>query len=413
MTVAVQPPTARGEPDWAEIRAGYPGALRRAYLDNACKGIPSARAVEAIAAHCAFLRECPGDSTTADTLVAREQLERARRAAAALVHAEPDEIALVQSTQDGLNALADALDLRGGDVVLVPDLEFVGTVMPWRSLERHGVEVRLVAHREGRVELADLEAALDERTRVIVASSVQEVNGFVLDVDGLAALCRRHGVVSVIDGIQHVGPLPFDVRRTPVDALAVGGHKWLCAPFGMGFLYVARRLHDGLTPTIPGYMTTEPPEGEWLTYLEDPERLPTDEMRLARDARKLELGAIGSSLPAAGLAAAIETLLEIGLEAIAARVERLLALAADALEDAGARIVTPDDGRGRAFLAFRAGATVDDERRLVARLAAEGVAVSLRFTTGVGGIRVAPYFYSDESDVERLAAAVRAARRGA
>jgi selenocysteine lyase/cysteine desulfurase len=299
------------------------------------------------------------------------------------------------------------VDWRDGDVVLAPDIEFVGTILPWRSLERRGVRLQLVPHRDGRVDVADLEAAMDARTRAVVVSSVQEVNGYAIDLDALARVCRDRGVLSIVDGVQHVGPLTLDVRATPIDVLAVGGHKWLCAPFGMGFLYVRRGLHDALEPSVHGYMTTQPPVGEWLHYLENPDRLPVDPLRLATDARKLELGAIGTSLAAAGLAAALETLLALGPAAIAARVARLVQLTAAALEDAGARVVTPVDERAPAFLAFRTGADIEDERRAVERLTGAGVAASLRFTTGVGGIRVSPYFYNDEADVERLAAVVR------
>jgi cysteine desulfurase/selenocysteine lyase len=414
MTLTGAQPSLRDAPDWASVRADYQPALRRAYLDTACKGIPSSSAVAAVATHCEFLRECPGASTTADTLVALEQFDRARHAAAVLINADPTELALVPSTQAGLNAICDALDLKRGDVVLASDMEFVGTVLPWELLASRGVELRLVPHRGGRLEIADFEPAVDARTRVIVISSVQEVNGYRVDLDAFAAFCRDRNIVSVVDGVQHVGPLRIDVRATPIDVLAVGGHKWLCAPFGMGFLYVARWLHESLRPSTQGYMTARPPSGEWLDYLENPDRLPTDPLRFATDARMLELGAIGSSLAAAGLAGALETLLAIGPDLIAARTEQLVKATAAALEEAGATVHTPaQDGQTPAFLCFRTGDDIDDERRTVERLAEAGVLTSLRFTTGLGGIRVSPYFYNDESDLDRLVSVVRGSCRRA
>lgn len=392
------------EPDWSAIRTDYPPARRGAYLDTACKGIPSSGAIRAIDDHCEFLRECPGTSTTADTLVALQRFDHARDMAAKLVGATPEEIALVQSTQDGLNVLANALPLGRGDVILSSDIEFVGTVMPWLALARNGVEVKLVPHRNGRVEIADFAAAIDARTRAVVMSSVQEVNGFRVDLDALAELCRERGVLSIVDGVQHVGPLLLDVARTPVDAVVVGGHKWLCSPFGMGFLYVREELHENLNPLIPGYMTTEPPSSDWLHYLENPERRPTDPMRTAADARKLELGAIGSSLPAAGLAGALGTLLELGPASIAQRVRELVRLTGKLLEQAGATLLLPADEC--CYVTFRTSDDIATERTLVMRLAEAGVSVSLRFTTDIGGIRVSPYFYNDETDIELLAGVV-------
>lgn len=408
MTQAGTQPSPLHAPDWASVRADYQPALRRTYLDTACKGIPSSSAVAAVAAHCEFLRECPGASTTEDTLAAVEQFERARRAAATLINADTTEIALVPSTQAGLNAISDALNLQSGDVVLASDMEFIGTILPWSMLAARGVEVRLVPHRDGRLEIADFEPAVTDRTRVIVVSSVQEVNGYRVDLNAFATFCRERNIVSVVDGIQHVGPVQIDVRETPIDVLAVGGHKWLCAPFGMGFLYVARGLHEFLRPSTQGYMTTRPPSGEWLDYLENPDRLPSDPLRFAVDARMLELGAIGSSLAAAGLAGALETLLAIGPSAIAARTEQLVRATAVALEEAGATVTTPfQEGLTPAFLCFQTGAEIDDERRIVERLAEAGILTSLRYTTGLGGIRVSPYFYNDESDLDRLSTVVR------
>lgn len=398
---AHHPTRPQSGPDWQAIRGEYPPVLRGAYLDTACKGIPSPLAMEALAEHSRFLRECPGSSTTDDTIAALAQFDRSRTAAAALINADPTEIALVQSTQDGLNALAGALRLRRGDVVIAADTEFVGTVMPWLALARKGVRVRLVPHRNGRIDVAAFDAAIDARTRAVVVSSVQEVTGYVVEIDELARLCRDRGVLTIVDGVQHVGPLLLDVRRTPVDAVAVGGHKWLCAPFGMGFLYVRRDLHDRLAPSFPSYLTTTPPSGDWGSYLEDEDRLPTDAMRHATDARKLELGGIGSSLAAAGLAGALERLLAIGPSAIADRVRSLVRLTAELLEQAGATFAVPIDEC--AFVVFRARGTIDEDRDLVLRLADGGVSTSLRLAAGAGGIRVSPYFYNDEHDIERLA----------
>lgn len=102
-----------------------------------------------------------------------------------------------------------------------------------------------------------------------------------------------------------------------------------------------------------------------------------------------------------------ETLLAIGPDAIAARTQQLARLTSRALEEAGAKVVTPlGHGRAPAFLCFRTGDTIGHERRTVQRLAAAGVSTSLRFTTGLGGVRVSPYFYNDDSDIDRLVSIV-------
>ena len=401
-------------PDWAAIREDYPAAARASYFDTACLGLPSGAAARAVNAHVALLREPPCGATEV-TLRMLEQFDEARAAAAVLVGAAPGEIALTPSTEAGLATIASALQLEPGTNVVASELEFAGTVLPWKQLERSGVALRLVPHRDGRIELADLEAATDRWTRAVVVSSVQEVNGFRVDLGGLSRMCRDRGVFSIVDAIQHLGPLTLDVAATPVDALVLGGHKWLCAPFGMGFLYASRPLLELLEPRAHAFMTAQPPVGGWRHYLENPARRPDDPLVFPTSAAKLERGALGTTLAAAGLAASITSLLQIGPTEIARRSAQLVELAVSALEAAGAEVITPRSGPRSSIVTFRSAPEIETERELVDKLAAERIFASLRFTTGVGGIRVAPYLYNDERDVERLAGLVgrQTARRRA
>jgi cysteine desulfurase/selenocysteine lyase len=331
---------------------------------------------------------------TDETIVVLEHMARARRAAARLVRADEDEIALVESTQQGLNAAADLLALAPGENVLASDVEFFGTVLPWR-----GPGLRFVPHRAGRPEVDDFEAAIDRGTRAIVVSSVQEVTGALVDLPALSALCRDRGLWLIVDGAQHVGPLPLDVRETPVDALAVGGHKWLCCPFGLGFLYVRREILAKCEPRRRGYFALDPPPGGWSPYLEDPERTPADDLGFTRAARGLEPGGTGPYMASAALAACLEALLE--LPGRLARVQELVGLLIAGLDRRGLEVVSPRDRRS-GIVVFDA----PDAHGLVDRLGSAGIAVSLRRTSGVGGIRVSPYFYNDESDIERLLGAL-------
>lgn len=398
--------SAAQTPDWSSVRRDYPAAVGRAYLDTACKGIPSSFAAKSVIDHVEALRESGSASASEDTLLMLAQFDRARAAAAEFLNASPSEIALVPSTEGGLAAIAAALQFDSRATVVASDLDFVGTILPWSSLQHRGTQLKLVAHRSGRVDIADIDAAIDKSTRAVVISSVQEVNGYRLDLDVLSHLCHTRDVLLIVDAIQHVGPLPLDVSATSVDAVAVGGHKWLGAPFGMGFLYVARTLAEELEPPLRSLMTAQAPPQGWLEYLESPHRHPLDPLDFASDARKLELGALGTSLAAAGLGGALQTLLEIGPRAIRARSAQLAEATWTALTEAGAEVVTPREGLPSTIVTFRAFADVDAERALVQTLASRRILASLRFSTGVGGIRISPYFYNDESDIDHLASVV-------
>jgi selenocysteine lyase/cysteine desulfurase len=320
-------------------------------------------------------------------------MTRARRAAARLVGADEDEIALVESTQQGLYGAADLLAVGQDEYVLASDVEFFGTVLPWRD------RLRLVPHRAGRPEVDDFAAAIDPGARAIVVSAVQEVTGALVDLPALSELCQERGLWLIVDGAQHVGPLPFDVRETPVDVLAVGGHKWLCCPFGLGFAYFRRERLEERQSSRPGYFALEPPAEGWSVYLEDPRRTPVDDLGLTRSARSLEPGGTGPYMAAAALAECLESL--NALPERFGRVQELVGLLLDGLDGLGLDVCSPRDRRS-GIVVFEA----PDAHALVERLADAGVAVSLRYTTGVGGVRVSPYLYNDESDVERLLAAL-------
>lgn len=379
--------------DWRAVRARYPAALTKTYLDTACKGIPPPEAVTAIEEYCRFVRQSPLVSVTEETVVVLDHMARARRAAAELVGADEDEIALVESTQQGLYAAADLLALGPGEHVLANDVEFFGTMLPWRD------RVRLVPHRSGRPEVDDFAAAIDKQTRAIVVSSVQEVTGALVDLPALSALCRAEGLWLIVDGAQHVGPVPLDVHETPVDVLAVGGHKWLCCPFGLGFAYVRRARLQERRPSRPGYFALDPPGTGWTAYLQDPRRTALADLELTRSARALEPGGTGPYMAAAALATCLEALLE--LPGRFERVQELVAHLIDGLDGAGLELVSPRDRRS-GIVVFDA----PDAHDLVDRLEAEQIAVSLRYTSGIGGIRLSPYVYNDEDDVERLLAAL-------
>ncbi len=376
--------------DWAEVRSRYPGARDRAYLDTACRGLPPPQALAAIEEYCARVARPGPGSVTEDTVVVAEAMARARRRAAELIGADEDEIALVESTQHGLNTVAGVLGIGRGDAVLAPEIEFVGTVLPWRRL---GAEVRLVPS----VRAEDFAAAIDARTRAVVVSSVQEVTGERVDLTALGQVCRDAGILLVADGAQHVGPVPLDVRETPVDVLAVGAHKWLCSPFGLGFLYVRRGLLAELEPALRGYLSLAEPAQGWTAYLGDPARGPLDELGWIETAQKLEPGGTGPYLAATALASALEALLELGSAAIESRVQHLAGLLADGLDAAGIGVVSPREPERRSGIVVFEG-----DGELLERLARAGVAASLRFSAGVGGIRASPYVYTGEDDVARL-----------
>jgi selenocysteine lyase/cysteine desulfurase len=320
-------------------------------------------------------------------------LARSRALCAAMIGAEPAEIALMVNTTYGINVAARAIPLEPGDVVVSPDREFPANVYPWMALERtRGVTCHRVPY-VGRI--ADEEGllrALDEpRVRVLTVSWVSFESGLRLDLARLGRACRERGIWFVVDAIQGVGAAPIDVRACHVDFLACGAQKWLLSPWGTGFLYVRRELVPQLEPHAVGWMS--------VRGSEDFTRLCDYELVYHADARRFEV----ITLPFqefAGLNATLELFGEVGWDRVHALVaERTAQIVEWAARRTDVTLVTPADS------ARRAGIVSIVPRDPVAtsqRLTRSGVVHSLR----EGAIRLSPHFYTSAGEVERALHAV-------
>ncbi len=252
---------------------------------------------------------------------------------------------------------------------------------------------------------------MNARTRAVVVSSVQWSNGYRLDLAALSELCRREGIFLVVDAVQELGALQMDVRRTPVDLLVAGGHKWLNAPFGCGILYVRREIQAQLGQPSWGYLGLEPPYGGWGTYFSTPSISPVRPYEFVASAKRFELNGTSNYPGAVGLGASLALVNEIGAAQVEQRVLGLAALVREELEAAGARRSSAARSRRRArgSRRSRSPATPTEDEALLQRLLEQRIYASRRYTSRVGGIRVSTHYFNDEGDVERLAAAVRAA----
>src|SRR5581483_8406051 len=207
-------------------RQHFPGVHDKVFLDSACVSLAPRPAVEAIEKFLDLAMVCPHESSTAHHIFMDEMRAAARPAVARLINAHLDEIALVESTSHGLSIAASSIPLEKGDRVLMPDLEFLEVAIPWVEKKKDGIEIDVVPNRNGEVRVEDFAERITPRTRVIAISSVQWSNGFRCDLAGFSKLCRERNIWFVVDAIQQLGAVPIDVRETPVDFLACGGHKW-------------------------------------------------------------------------------------------------------------------------------------------------------------------------------------------
>jgi selenocysteine lyase/cysteine desulfurase len=184
-----------------------------------------------------------------------ERREEVRGKVARFVGADPDEIVLTRNTTEGMNFVANGLELEPGDEILLSNMEHPAGLHPWRlKAKRYGVvltEAPLGLPPASVDEfVGTFENALTPRTRVISISHTVFISGLIAPVKELTEMAHRHGVLVLADSAHGPGMVNMDLHDMGVDFLAASPYKWLGAPCGTGILYVRREVQDRLWPTI-------------------------------------------------------------------------------------------------------------------------------------------------------------------
>jgi selenocysteine lyase/cysteine desulfurase len=366
---------------WKRTRSFFPVTRDWIYLDHAGVAPISTRVEEALRRYADYATR----SGAADYAVYESEVERVRSRAARLLAATPHEIAFVKNTTEGLGIVASGLDWKRGDVVLTCDLEYPSNVTTWWGLRPRGVETVLLPSEDGRLPLERVEEALRRpRVRLLTLSSVEFGNGTRNDLESLGSLCREHGVLFCVDAIQSLGCLPLDVARCGIDFLATDGHKWLLSVEGCGIFFCTRRMLERLAPRILGWHNVAQPR--------DYDRYQTE---LRSDAGRFEEGTWNTAGIFA-LGAAIDLLLELGVEAIARRVLELTDRLVEGLRARGATLLSPRGAAASGIVSFR----LENEApaQTVERLRTQRIHTAVRRSA----VRASPCFYTDESEIDAL-----------
>lgn len=317
--------------------------------------------------------------------------EQARDSFAALVGAQADNIAMTQTCAAAISQVAFGLDLRRGDEIIRWDQEYPSNAYPWHAAAaKAGATVHVVPSEEDlSLSMDRLLDKINERTRVIAVSWVQYQTGSMTDLKLTAAAKAGRDIWLVVDGIQGLGIIPFDMEEMGVDALCGGTHKWLCGPFGHGFLALAPHRVTQLTPVLQGAITYGTPD--------DPVEL---ERAPRTDARRFEPGS-PALLGAVGGAASIDALLGIGISRIHEEALRLSRSLGQQLKSLGCRILGDETKQhGSPILTFIPQGPLKESTE---RLTLASVAFGVRG----GGIRLAPHGFNTDEEIAKVLEALQ------
>ncbi len=371
---------------WTRFRGQMPVTAKWAYFDHAAVAPLTAGANEAIRK---WLQEATEEGGPAWGRWDR-RMQEVRATAAKMVWATPEEIALVRSTTEGVSLVAEGYPWREGDNVVIPTDEFPTNQYPWLNLGTRGVETRRVPTENGRLDLNRLEAACDERTRIVALSWVGFLSGWRTDLRAAAEMAHRRGALLMVDAIQGMGVFPLDVRDTQIDFFSADGHKWMLGPEGAGFFYIRREHLAKLRPIGVGWNS--------VVHQSDYTHI---ELQLKDTATRYEGGA-PNCVGFIGLGASVDLLMETGIDAIGKRLWEITQLCCRRLEGIGAKIVSPRDAEANCSGIVTFEFPGSDSLALRKFAYTRHVALAHR----AGRLRISPHAYLDDGDIDRLIGAL-------
>jgi selenocysteine lyase/cysteine desulfurase len=369
------------------------------YLNTASEGAMPRVAVQAVEAALEAKKYPQRSSITAQAYF--DLPNQLRATLASLVGGHPDEIALTTGASAGTAALGYGLPWRAGDEVLTGAAEFPLQYTTWGPLAaREGVTLRVVGPAGDFPTAADFIAALTPRTRLVSVSLVRFNDGSMLDARPLADACHTHGALLCLDVSQCCGAVPLDVEALGADFLTCAGYKWLLSPYGTGFFW-AKRDHIAMMRPGPFY---------WMATAgsDDFSALRFDDPQPAAAARRWDTpewaGTFNPNL--AGMAAAAAFVERVGPATVRDHNARLIDRLVARLPSDRVELASPIDAARRGpFVCFRA-RTLEQTKALYQQLGERNIVVSLR----EGNIRVAPYLFNTERDIDTLVDVVADAR---
>ena len=231
------------------VRADFPSVLRETYMNSAALHPVGTFAADAVKQLVDFRLLGPGEGR-ADFGAAKQ--DELKKKFGAMINASASEIAYTANTSDGENIVVMGLDLSvksKGSNIVIDELHFTTSLYMYKELEKKGVELRIVKHKNWAIDPEDMAKAIDKNTRLVSMALVSNVNGFMHDAKAVSAIAHARGALVFADIIQAVGAVPVDVKALGIDFASSGTYKWLMGERGIGFLYVREDLQGTVLPT--------------------------------------------------------------------------------------------------------------------------------------------------------------------
>ena len=371
------------------LKEDFPIIKRVAYMNNASYTPAPFYTIKAMTD---FLVECsvngPDSPTVIDDIERRAQ--EARNEIAKLINCSPDEIVLTQSTTEGLNYVANGLQWKKGESVIIRDgnHEHPANYIPWIRLKKNGVNVKKmkITDDSGFFNIKELEEAINQKTKLVAFSHALFNTGAILPVENIGRISAKKKVMFCLDAAQTVGCLPVDVKKLGCDFAAFPGSKWLCGPLGSGVFYCSKKTYEKLEPLQSGGESAFMLDDESVEYKDMPERMQAG---------------FRNWVGMVGLTASIHYIMRLGINEIRKRNMELANMLRDGLKKMShVTVYGPEEEKSRtSIVSFNVNKI--EAADVVKRLEENGIIFAKRDISKKRIVRASPHFFNQDEDIQK------------
>ncbi|HBE24096.1 MAG TPA: hypothetical protein DDW33_00225 [Ktedonobacter sp.] len=366
-------PAAIEHPELLAYRSEFPILQRKTYLNSCSLGALSNRSMQGLAQFMEMWNEWGAHAWYE---IWMGEIAKARQKFAAIIGAQPHEVAIAPSVSVALSSIASALDYSKRNNVVMADMDFPTLPHQWLVKQRLGVECRFVESPDRIYTPPELfERQVDDKTALVATSRVFYTSGYIQDVRAVADIAHKQGAYVLIDDYQGTGQIPINVNAIDVDFLVTGTLKWLMGGPGLAFVYIREGLLSQLQPTIAG----------WFGH-RDQFQFKTQEFEFRPEATRVELGtpAVPTIYTANG---GLDIVQEISVEQICERTRYLTNDLIAQVREHGWKVRAPLEPERRSSIVML---EIEHPEEVVKALLARNIITDSR----PGLLRISPYFYN-------------------
>ena len=313
-----------------------------------------------------------------------DDYQNARKTFASLVGASAENTVHVQTCAIAISTVALGMPMGAGEEIVTLDQEYPSNAYAWhRAADRAGARVVIVSSDDDlRIDTQKLIDAITPRTRVVAISWVQYQSGEGVELKAISKACKAAGAWLVVDAVQGIGIIPFDLEEMGVDAVCVGTHKWLTGPMGHGFLaFRNESIRDAVEPIYYGALSYGTPD-----EMTDAKRSLRSDPRRFEPGNPLLLGALSG-------AASASVISQVGVDVIGNEARRLSKKLRRGLGDMGF-LVLGDAAQKSPNVTFRA-----REQDAISKLLDDN---NVAHASRKSGLRLAPHAFNTDGEIEKV-----------